>query len=62
VVNKVDVDVIYSRIFRGLGGKFEAMALQKMACSLITGKPLEFVYNDQKYKVVAHAERVESFK
>ena len=58
--NRVDVDVVHARILRGLGGELEAKALDKMARSLITGQPLEFVYNDQVYKVVTDAERVSS--
>lgn len=57
-VNKVDVDVIHARISRGFGGAFEAECVDKMARSLISGEPLEFIYNDQKYQVVSNAERV----
>lgn len=58
MINKVDVDVVHARILRGFAGEFEARCVDKMARSLITGEPLEFIYNDQKYKVVTNAERV----
>ena len=57
VIKRVDIDVVVARIKRGFGGDFEAAAVDKMARSLITGEPLTFIYNDQKYTVVANAKR-----
>lgn len=48
---KVDVDVVQLRIQRGLSDRFDAELVGEMARSLITGKPVKLIYNDNAYTV-----------